>query len=369
MVISASLSRVVVLAALLAACYIAFDMMQTPQPLIIGGRASEFADDFISVTGDEKMVEDVPVEEKTTEKPPSRRPSSLCMASFFIIGARKGGTTSLYEYISSHPGVYGVKLAAGPQAGELFYVERHSVNTDNVDAVKKWRDGYDKVVMKRMVEKAVPFDSAKHLTGESSVGTSTGCASAKKLLAACGPNIKILYLARDPVEQMISRFRMRVRLQTAGYSSRTPINPVLRKQLNKAQKLTRGLDADWYKNTDKCVFSGYKNGAWNSLHVVHLERFLNAFGEENMLVRKSEDFFREPAAVVREAYNFLGLDAGAVDVDKIVAKVYNEGTTKQKHSEIQTLDEDLRKDLRAFFAPYNRALSSTWGIDINEWEK
>ena len=358
-----SLSRAVVLGVCLAACYIALDVMEFKSPTLIfngpGGRDSP-GDLFV----DNNLIKhDGGVEAEKTLK----RPSSLCVASFFIIGARKGGTTSLYEYISSHPGVHGVKLNAGPQAGELFYVEKHSLNVDNANAVKKWRAGYDKTVMKNMVKTDVSFDPAKHITGESSVGTSTGCASAKKMLAACGPNIKILYLARDPVEQMVSRFRMRVRLRTVGYSANTPINPVLRQQLNRVQKLTRGRDAYWYKNTEKCLLNGYQNAAWNSLHVVHLERFLKVFGKENMFVRKSEDFFRNPGAVVRDAYNFLGLSVSAVDVDKVVAKVYNKGTTKQKQSEIQTLDEELRKDLLAFFAPYNRALSKTWGIDTQEW--
>ena len=51
---------------------------------------------------------------------------SRCRASFFIIGARKGGTTSLYQWLSATPNIAGVRLDAGAQAGELFFFPRRT---------------------------------------------------------------------------------------------------------------------------------------------------------------------------------------------------------------------------------------------------
>jgi hypothetical protein len=31
-----------------------------------------------------------------------------CRPTFFLIGARKGGTTSFYQYLLAHPGIHGV---------------------------------------------------------------------------------------------------------------------------------------------------------------------------------------------------------------------------------------------------------------------
>ena len=45
--------------------------------------------------------------------------------TLFIVGARKGGSTSLYTYVSQHPEFEGVLLNKGPQAGETFYFTSH----------------------------------------------------------------------------------------------------------------------------------------------------------------------------------------------------------------------------------------------------
>lgn len=44
-----------------------------------------------------------------------------CLPTFLIIGSRKGGTTSLYSYLSHVPRVLGVRLDQGAQSGELFF--------------------------------------------------------------------------------------------------------------------------------------------------------------------------------------------------------------------------------------------------------
>ena len=41
----------------------------------------------------------------------------------FIVGAHKGGTTSLYQYLSKHPDFGGILLDKGPSAGETFYFQ------------------------------------------------------------------------------------------------------------------------------------------------------------------------------------------------------------------------------------------------------
>ena len=38
--------------------------------------------------------------------------------TLFIVGARKGGTTSLYSYVAKHPDFDGILLNRGPMSGE-----------------------------------------------------------------------------------------------------------------------------------------------------------------------------------------------------------------------------------------------------------
>ena len=306
------------------------------------------------------------------------RAKSRCLASFFIIGARKGGTTSLYEYISAHPDVYGVRLDAGPKSGELFFVERNvNLNAKKTADVEKWKYKYDRVVQKWMTKaKSEPFDIAKHITGESSVGTSTRCEAAATLRATCGADIRILYLARNPISQMVSRFRMRVRLRTAGYSYKTDINLVLGKQLDDIEYKINRLDRKntlWYKDTSFCLHDGFSNGAWNALHVAHLERFKAIFGRDKMMVLKSETFFKDTALALRDVYIFLGLDPDVVDVNEVVSRAYNQdkatsgGSTDVALPKQQILSDSLKRRLASFFEPYNDALSNEWDFDVADW--
>lgn len=91
-----------------------------------------------------------------------------CLASFAIIGTRKGGTTSLYQYIAAHPQVKGVNLNSGPQSGELlFFRGNHGLNRISS---KKVRDSYNAQYIKHLQNQN--FDPTYHVTGESSVDVS-----------------------------------------------------------------------------------------------------------------------------------------------------------------------------------------------------
>lgn len=47
--------------------------------------------------------------------------NATCPPSFFIIGCRKGGSTSLFKYIIAHPHVRGVKADEGALSGEIEF--------------------------------------------------------------------------------------------------------------------------------------------------------------------------------------------------------------------------------------------------------
>jgi hypothetical protein len=95
--------------------------------------------------------------------------SSKCLASFFIIGARKGGTTSLYLYLAQHPRVKGVFLNEGAKSGETFFFETVRPRSDPQTVRTQYNHLFD------IQLKNSGFDAARHLTGESSVGMGSSC--------------------------------------------------------------------------------------------------------------------------------------------------------------------------------------------------
>ena len=109
----------------------------------------------------------------------------------FIIGARKGGSTSLYQYLAKHPDFGGVRLNKGPSAGETFYFEAR----------------YDHVSWETYISE-FPVNKT---TGESSVGNLVNCMVPERLYTSCGRTAKVIVLLRNPIERFKSNFRMRVR--------------------------------------------------------------------------------------------------------------------------------------------------------------
>ena len=49
--------------------------------------------------------------------------------TLFVVGAPKGGTTSMLEFVSMHPGFEGAGLRKkGFARGEIFYFTRHDID-------------------------------------------------------------------------------------------------------------------------------------------------------------------------------------------------------------------------------------------------
>lgn len=386
---------------------------------------------------------------------------SRCLASFFIIGARKGGTTSLYHYISQHPHVKGVSLDAGPQAGELFFFQskggtlrwpssprpfgapkqlrsrKQQPPTWGWEAypglLKEIRDGtrmekqtgrkgirifndarvaYDKLVRTKLNKEdkedkeEVVFHPEVHITGESTVGYISDCNAPVLLRRTCGvldtveeeadaaskPRpMKILFLARDPVDRMISQFRMRVRLGTNGYTQATNMSKVFLRNLEDVrdrQRLRRDVsfssqssssdDVNNMQQQDsgqnaQCLYEDgvAPNGVWMGMYAVHLRRWREQFPHE-MKIITSEEFFEKPNMTLRSVYDFLGLDPkapGFVGIEEVVKRQYNTQTDAQRlhPPKRQTLLPEVRAKLEKFFEPYNLALSREFGVDVSEW--
>ena len=91
-----------------------------------------------------------------------------------IIGARKGGTTSLYQYLSKHPDFGGILLDKGPLAGETFYFQSQ----------------YEK----RPWEYYASQFPVNKMSGDSSVGNLVDCKVPERLYTSCGREVKVIIL-------------------------------------------------------------------------------------------------------------------------------------------------------------------------------
>ncbi|HEV2746392.1 MAG TPA: sulfotransferase [Allosphingosinicella sp.] len=107
---------------------------------------------------------------------------------FLVIGAMKAGTTTLYYDLATHPDIF-LPILKEP---ELL------VRDLDLDQI---RDEY-----------AALFRSARpdQLKGEASTAYTkrpTHDGAAAKARALCGPNLKLIYMRRDPIERMLSQYQ------------------------------------------------------------------------------------------------------------------------------------------------------------------
>mmetsp|Transcript_938 Transcript_938/g.1086 ORF Transcript_938/g.1086 Transcript_938/m.1086 type:complete len:776 (+) Transcript_938:238-2565(+) len=317
----------------------------------------------------------------------TNKANSGCWATFFILGARKGGSTSLYEYVSKHPHFLGMRQKSSQdpaKVGELFFFE--TVDPDNKMKAVEIRERFNNVVLNEL---SVEHSNTKlnhkgsmnqqyaelmssqwfqnlsirnALTGESSVGNGPSCHVPRQIAMTCGKNLKFVYLLRHPVDRIVSQYRMRKRF---GHTNCT-LEDYVKNDLEKIKSLIPAKD-QWWEGDPPCLFKrDYLNAFWSSMYIVHLNRWFNHFSKKNILLIKSEDFFQNPRIHLENVYKFIGLDGSLVDTERIVSQQFNQAP--RENNKTEKLSPETRKLLLDFFEPYNMALESKYGIDLGNWQ-
>jgi hypothetical protein len=191
--------------------------------------------------------------------------------NFFIVGARKCGTTSLYFYLKKIPGVYMSPIK------ELFYFAPHAVQTDAFDVIR------DKKEYLRLFEKADGYIAI----GEATPGYLWD-PDAPKLIHQTVPHARIIMILRDPIERAYSQY-----LQSVKYS---------------------GMKASFYDELMRDYKSQEKLYGPSQLYVEmgmyykQVNRYFDIFGREKIKVIIFEEFTQHPAQTVNEVLAFLGVN-------------------------------------------------------------
>ena len=282
-------------------------------------------------------------------------PKHLDCPTLFLIGARKGGTSSLYHYISKHPDFRGTKLDAGPKAGETFYFTTF----------------YTKRSWNRYLSL---FPRGGVMTGEASVGNFVHPLAPRRLHESCWKLAKVVILLRDPISRFRSNFLMRTRLKIGGTFAYSSISLYLRKQLNEfLNKLLRKsanlkeVKQEWSKFVG--LFGPAENLIYEGLYYVHLMNWLCNFPSENIMIINSQEFYRNPSTILDLVFQFLNLKRLDADTYKwITLTTYNKG----KYSNISASQKMSHSDevlLMGTYRPYNQALIELLQWDSINWNK
>lgn len=196
------------------------------------------------------------------------------MPNFLIVGAIKGGTTSLYEYVGQHPDVFmcPVKepryfaLACGdagvPQSGITDRAHYESL--------------FDGVTTERAIGEASP----QYLWST----VAPGC------IHSHVPDARLIAVLRNPVDRAYSAYLHLARIGEAPADF--------------ADALTQ---EDAHVRAGRAPLFRYREAG---RYAEQLERYFALFDREQIAVHLYEDLSRDPASVVAATFRFLDVDDG-----------------------------------------------------------
>ena len=263
------------------------------------------------------------------------------LPQFLIIGAQRGGTTSLYTYLSEHPQV----LRAARK--EIHFFDRH------FDEGETWYRAHfplESTMARREEAVGKPV-----LTGEATPYYLFH-PDAPRRIAATLSGIRLIALLRDPVARAYSHYKM----TTGEGRDRMSFEEAVRwEQGRLLHAVEDGTEMDAsYGSRNHMRHSYLARG----IYVSQLKTYFDLFDRRNVYVASSEDLFRSTQATYHGILDFLGLEPHALKN----AQSRNIGL--YGGANLEGLDETLIASLRTFFAPFNENLYELLGTDFH-WDE
>jgi hypothetical protein len=200
------------------------------------------------------------------------------LPTFIIIGAQKGGTSSLFSYLSHHPSVIGSFIKE-----VQFFTRRYSWG------VRGYRAFFPKV-------------TGNLHSGPIEVGESTPFylfdEQAPARIHALLPGVRLIAMLREPVERAYSHHKHN---QRHGLDKRSFAEAI-------QQDLEHYKEHGISRAPGESIFS-YRHHSYvrRGFYIDQLQRWVGRFPAENIMMMKAEDFFADPAAQTAKALDFLGL--------------------------------------------------------------
>lgn len=194
--------------------------------------------------------------------------------NFFILGAGKCGTTSLYFYLKQHPEIY-----LSPIKEPTFFCEEFQV-------------------VKNPIKYFNLFELAKNekIIGEASHAYLSSPASAN-VLKALFPEAKFVVILRNPADRAYSLYH---HMRGHGYEAITTFEKAL-----KAED-ARFLSPNFNRTCPQYFYNFlyFRSGLYGE----QLERYYRLFDEDKIHVLTLNELETDPHGSVRGIFNFLGVN-------------------------------------------------------------
>ena len=259
---------------------------------------------------------------------------------FLCVGVHKGGTTWLYQQLDSHPDFWMPPLKELHYFDQLSRVQRSSASRCRDERDVRFLQSIESLSAKpyldlehygRLFESKGPL-----LSGDISPNYSTLSNEVIRRVVRYFPNLKVIFLARDPVERLWSHLSMEVHYHQIEAFDVTDIDEVNRKLLR------RGMLLRSYPSAVVTRWQRY----------VHPDRFRVYF---------FDDLQRNPTKLRRSILDFLGADP-----DKPANRAPANGNSWARMEKL-VLTEKVRSHLARFFKKELKTCAARLGGAAKDW--
>ena len=211
----------------------------------------------------------------------------MTLPNFFIVGAMKSGTTSLYEYLCQHPEIFMSPVKepsyfvwAGMDDQNKLYMlnKRHEkVGTHYWQAIRT-RKQYEHLFRKARNETAIGEASTWYLPAP----------YVPERIYHEAPDAKIIAVLRDPVARAYSAYTYQVSYDLEPSST---FRGAIEDELS-------GHRDDWLYGW-RYLYCG--------MYADQIERYLDVFGANNVLLLRFEELKHHPRVILKRIFRFLDI--------------------------------------------------------------
>ena len=259
------------------------------------------------------------------------------MPDFIIIGAARSGTTTFYSNLTQHPYIV-------PAMGKEVHFFDYNDNFNK--GVLWYRAHFPFLAYKRYVKQI--YDQ-NVVTGEASPYYIFHPHVPKRVFEML-PQVKLIAMLRNPVDRAYSQYNRVVRHGNETVSFEDAIQKEQEGLQNEAKKMLENED---YSSIFHQRYSYLSRG----IYVDQLKAWMELFPRKQFLILKSEDYFKDASATLKQVAAFLGVPTWEPQKAK-----------RSKSPGYAKMNPATRERLLEYFKPHNQRLYEFLEMDFG-WDK
>ncbi len=267
--------------------------------------------------------------------------------NFFIIGAPKAGTSSLYYYCSLHPDIY----MCEPKEPGFFitfdpkYINHYTIisSGDRKWDVCRYFDYQEYLSLFQNTDKII--------RGEATTGyllDKNAASWINKLM----PDAKLVAVLRNPIERMISEFNMLQGLGHETFKSRD-------KAFDTIINATSLVDENCFENSSIIT---------KGLYADNIEEYKRYFDEKQFLILDYQEFNTNTQAVLNKIFRFLSIkDFTPKKLRRLNTSDDWIKRSKEKKISINSIDKKVLEQIKNFYKSDIIKLQQLVDFDVMKW--